>query len=326
MCLECVDECIALQLLKEENYPQFADADSVPQPFLCHIECKTCTMISSVRSSSEFPRNEALQALVEKVSKYKKCSLPRCNQEPEVDCVACQRSLCLDCFTKLHNLIEEHDKSELGTIRKLMVNTCFTHNKPFEYFCRTCDTQLCKLCLRIGMTHRDHDVTTVAEYAHICAAASSDVIERSGVKQEKMSIKGSVVQSMSDKVKEVHENAERTITDQFDRLIRAVEERRNQLLEKSTIISKAKVARLDQQTQCINAMVSQLGRYTSSLRTHVKMNASSDIIYSKQRIDDILGKVDSLFLDPCYNENVNLFADVNRLVDVVMGFGSMNCK
>ncbi len=326
MCLACVDEIIALQLLKEENYPPFADANTIPDPFVCQVMCRTCTMVSEVLESSDFPINEALQALVEKVSKYKKCSLPRCNNEPEVDCVPCQRSLCLDCFEKLHNLIEEHDKSKLGTIRKLMVNTCIPHTKAYEYFCRTCDIQLCKLCLLIGGNHKEHDVKTVIEHAQKCSGQANEAMERSTAQQEIVSERQKIVQSMLDSVNAVHKRAEDKIGEEFDKLIKCIEDRKQKVLGDSSTIQKYKAMKLGQQAQCIGAIVSQLSRYTESLRQHVRVSANSDIIYCKQRIDTILSFADKLYMHPCYNDTINLATDVDRFMGAISKFGTVNRK
>lgn len=326
MCAGCVAENMALQLLKKENFHLFADSNSIPPPFVCQVVCQTCTISTAIRNSSELRVNEALQATVERVIKFKKCSLPRCNREPEVDCVPCQRSLCIECFDKLHNLIEEHDKSPLGTIKKLVVNTCTKHNKPYEFFCKTCEMQLCNFCLLIGTAHKEHDITSINEYSQLCIGSANEILERTVEKKEKLISRRDVVYAMLNVVRSVHEGAEKTINDCFNRLLHAVEERKNQLLQDSLMIRDAKISNLDQQATCINALANQLIRYADSLKYHSEINSQSDMIWSRQRINVLLKTVDDLYLEPCYNESLNLFAETIKIIDLVSKFGCVNCK
>ncbi|KAL0482796.1 hypothetical protein AKO1_014242 [Acrasis kona] len=283
-------------------------------------------MSTFITSINELKVDESLQNLVEKVSKFQKCSLPRCNNPPEVDCVPCQRSLCFSCFEKLHSLIEEHEQSPYGTIKKLAVNSCPKHQKPYEYYCKDCEMQLCGLCTLVGSVHRDHVMATISEYSYMCMATTEEIIKKSESRQDGLRSKKSAIDAVADKVRNVKQDSYSTITTSFDKLMEAVQERKGYLLNQVDLICDAKLHGLLQESSCIGSLISQITRHAKNMKYHLDMHSPSDMIYSRSKIQKLSKECDFLFMEPCYDESLNIFSDTFKLSEVISKFGTVNLK
>ncbi|KAK3105036.1 hypothetical protein FSP39_015801 [Pinctada imbricata] len=120
----------------------------------------------------------------------KPCDL--CEEDENVNwfCKDCDQSLCDRCkrthlrsnISKSHIVLSISEGFAMGKMN--ISNMCRVHDKPFQFFCRTCDRNICAKCL--STKHKKHDFIDLHDLQSEVQKQLDDVIKEKEDEVQKM--------------------------------------------------------------------------------------------------------------------------------------------
>lgn len=94
------------------------------------------------------------------------CCGNKCTRHAVNYCHVCDSSFCTQCDDKVHQVFSHGNHIMPVAERPQISWRCEKHTERYNFYCKTCDTQVCNSCSHTT-AHKDHDITPVEELVMI---------------------------------------------------------------------------------------------------------------------------------------------------------------
>ena len=230
-----------------------------------------------------------------------------------VFCCTCIELLCAFCYEshKRSRKLSNHpiiglDKESLKLLPSLMKPTerlCFQphHEKEeLKFYCETCQFLVCRDCTLV--LHKDHRIAEMCNIAKIHRDTMREVLVCVQEVTSQVTTAIDANDKMTEHVGTSKDNVTLIITQAFDQLYQAIEERKNTLLSEIGTISDSKTTAATLQKKQLMKMLYEIGRYTEMtshiLQTHTDHEVVALGYLLPTELKAILNKVENVSLTP----------------------------
>ena len=316
------------------------------------IKCPTCQrdVLVPEGGSSGFPQNLHLGFEV-KVAEYaskiaafgssdNELQCDRCidaSRGPaEVFCCTCCMFLCKPCHT-YHKRGRQESKHSVvglrkeGAAKELLASIepqerlCSCHHLVLDVYCMTCKCLFCAKCILFD--HKEHIWTDLLEVA---MSDHNELYRLLDALKEAMTKLNEGIERSNDMIKKTEiskKNAQLAIDQTFDKLLQALQERKQALLEELEAVTLSRKTVLTLEKEKMEKVVKEINHYSAVasdiLKTHTaqEMVTLGGVVHaelkSKVRI------VDSYFTTPMEDNVISVSLQANELMMEVSKFGNI---
>ncbi|CAH1262053.1 E3 ubiquitin-protein ligase TRIM9-like isoform X1 [Branchiostoma lanceolatum] len=268
-------------------------------------QCRRTTYLDDLGVQG-FPRNKALQTIVEKYEETKniviKCQLcvGQAPNDATVMCEQCSVYYCDKCRENCHPLrgpLAKHTLVSPALGKAAMkarnqtsqgVSTCIRHtDENISMFCIMCKIPVCYQCLEDGK-HQNHDVKALGAMCKMHKAELSHNISTLSDKAREGKNFLSNLREMLDQVQENSVDFEASLVAQCDAIIEAINRRKEELMEQ---IQREKEHKLRMMREQINDLTNKLRQTTGLLEYALEIMKEEDAAAFLQVANGLIKRV-----------------------------------
>ncbi|KAL0488428.1 E3 ubiquitin-protein ligase TRIM [Acrasis kona] len=320
MCRNCVGEVTAVQ-----RYSNVI-ADTTKATIKCPV-CASNTKLDTSKEISELPVDVTAKKEVSNLrfNSLLKCVSKKCDSDASHYCKECGKQMCSKCFDTFHDFFEgRHTKLPIQA-RPETNQTCIDHQEPFQVFCLTCNLPLCVICASVEKTHSTHSVLSLKTYSQNCCTElkkDADELRRRAerIKETKKELREGVM-----RVEEAHEVTITDIQQNFDKLYKALDERKNQLTRKAERIKEKKCKNFYSQKKSIDEITNRIEHLANicDSQTSAELASTIKIAVLKQRTTAFLRNLGEVSSTPLSETPVRRQFDDAKITKLIENFGSI---
>ncbi|KFM61352.1 B-box type zinc finger protein ncl-1, partial [Stegodyphus mimosarum] len=224
-------------------------------------------------------------------------------------CFDCANYLCgncvmahqyMHCFEGHHvvNLKEQSNKDDFKTDKVLC---CPRHKtETLRFFCRTCNTPICKECTNSDHPKGLHDYDYISEVGPRQVEILGEMLEQSKAKTNDLRNAAKSVEHFSSRLQMQYHKAQAEISDTFNFYCSVLEERKEELMKELEDLYNTKMVSLSLMGTKVQEMVERVQQMSLFVDRIMKFSSNSEILMFKQLLDSKLQSIIS------YNPEVNM--------------------
>ena len=313
-----------------ERFPQDKEGETY------YLSCPTCRHRTELPGggAGAFPVAFTLNNLKEIYSLLKKVSDPQqvtCDNCTTANatgyCKDCSKFLCQKCIDahKLWPPIAHHQMMDLSVVaasasqlpsaKQEATPTCFSHGKPLEIFCETCDEVICQHCtVRI---HRDHEYDLVNDsYPKHCQKLEECLSPVKG-KMEDVKKVLSKITKREGEIRKRGEGVLEEIHEMVEEMMSVLRESERKLSEEAKRVTDAKLEVLSGQAKSAQISLSLLEHIEDYVEESVKTGTPQQVLGSKkqmmERMSEVTTQINVEELEPKEKADFVLNKDIKSL-------------
>ena len=252
-----------------------------------------------------------------------------------VFCCTCGQFLCTFCheYHKRNKILHHHqivglDQESVRLLPSIMTSTEHFCYKPhhvtrnLKFFCETCQCLVCNDCTLV--LHKDHRIAEVCNIAKVHRDEMREVLVCAQEMTSKLTNAIGANDKMAEQVENSRENATLLINQAFEKLLQAIEKRKNTLLSEMEAISLSKTTALSLQKERLVKIQDEIGRYTEMtshiLQTHTdhEMVALGDFLPN-----ELKATVKKVSVTPSESSIIHAILPTDSLMKELSIFGSV---
>lgn len=224
-------------------------------------------------------------------------------------CFDCANYLCgncvmahqyMHCFEghQVVNLKEQSNKEDFKTEKLLC---CPRHkNETLRFFCRTCNTPICKECTSVDHVKGLHDYDHISEIGPRQVEVLGELLEQSKAKTNDLRNAAKSVEHFSSRLQMQYHKAQAEINDTFNFYCSVLEERKEELMKELEDLYNTKMVSLSLVGSKVQEMVDKVQQMSLFVDRIMKFSSNTEILMFKQLLDTKLQTIIS------YNPEVNM--------------------
>lgn len=223
-------------------------------------------------------------------------------------CYDCANYLCGNCVMahQYMHCFEGHDVVNLKEANKDDFKTekllcCPRHkSETLRFFCRTCDTPICKECTNSDHPKGLHDYDHISEVGPRQVEILGELLEQSKAKTNDLRNAAKSVEHFSSRLQMQYHKAQAEINDTFNFYCSALEERKEELMKELEDLFNTKMVSLSLVGNKVQEMVERVQQLSVFVDRIVKYSSNSEVLMFKHLLDTKLQAIIA------YNPEVNM--------------------
>lgn len=224
-------------------------------------------------------------------------------------CYDCANYLCpncvmahqfMHCFEGHHVLMlnEIPDKDDFKVDKPLC---CPRHkSESLRYFCRTCNTPICKECTTVEHPKGIHDYDHISDIGSKQVEMLTEMLDQSKAKTTDLRNAVKSVEHFSSRLQMQYQKAQTEITETFQFYCSVLEERKEEVMKELDDLYNTKMVSLSLLGQKVQDMVDKVHQMSRFVDRMMKFSSNSEILMFKQLLDNKLQAIIS------FNPELNL--------------------
>lgn len=201
-------------------------------------------------------------------------------------CRQCKRLLCDECLTYHRRVVDTRahqilDSPRSEEVRKLY--HCSTHgDKTLDYFCKTCNAAICQHCH--VTTCRDHEV----EVSTNARDEISGHLAQAKENRDRFMSHAEFIASVMEKNLQAFNKCEGGVHQEFDSLIKELEDKREVILAQLRIETERNKERVELQQEFIKNTTSEMNKTIECAENLLKTKKDAKLMVNKMKINSEL--------------------------------------
>ena len=310
--------------------------------------CPVCSRILDLRS--EFPLNFVANNLVNKAAVQDNtpvdfvCDTCEAVEEKvRMRCSDCHLFLCEFCSTA-HRRMSATKKHTLQTVDQLKGQIFKGNNLPRSsfcsihlserlcYFCQTCEQIICRHCSL--STHEEHECRNIAEVTKTFKVNMVNLAEQIRGKQKQISEQATVIKEDISRVENQKKEVRRIIEEYFEKLIEALKNRMNELVNEIESHCTAKLDALFSKQNVLQETVQHASDCCLLTERTVKQGSNEEILSVGktviQRLTSLVEEIEqnsaSLRLEKEARSSVEFVAESDKIMNDISHLGHVKVQ
>ena len=190
-------------------------------------------------------------------------------------CEDCAAYYCSACDATAHSIrnARNHIRVSSNAMLQGHVNFCSGHkSKRADLFCNDCKDAICLLCREYGQ-HADHNVDLIENSAQQLRDTLKEQVDKvNSITTMAKETLGKVDVTLNELNADRGQTAKEAINNHFESILKALGERRNELLQNVDVLAEAKQRRLLEQIDSIKSSVASGNEQLEEVRTFCQMD------------------------------------------------------
>lgn len=305
--------------------------------------CPTCQRSASLTWPKQvYLANEAhITRRMEEIEMGGSCANCSSGDQAEAYCCDCELIICASCAAnhKDYRVFKSHKVMDSSAIESAEAYTALRshtverrkifcgdhHDEVLKYFCESCNVLVCHDC--IIFSHLGHKykllssaVETQKVDLHESLPPAEQKLSRLAETDQALQMTMSRINARSSEVKSIIEQA-------FDKLVFALEKRKETLIEEVGVLTGRKVDQLQQQRDILNKFYSTLKFSVDAANQAMSVFSPTEFLYVKMTLKQCLSRLaeeyTTLPFKPASNDSVQAEVNPEHIVAALSVFGSV---
>lgn len=261
------------------------------------VKCPLCdhhTKVPRGSSSSSLPFHFILTNILDLASidistlmctscKSKEKAISRCNDCANFLCASCDNAhRSMRCFEE-HQVIVLEANTESVTIHKPLY--CSVHaTENLKYFCYSCETPVCNECLIVDHKGTEHRYEIISEAEKHMRTDVEKLLLDTRSKMEHCYAETSKLESSLQELQQQHDTARDSIKESYDKIINAIENRKDQVMSDLKALHKEREIKIMEQFHHVEKSVDQMDYCAAFTRKLLDNGNGPEILSLKKMI------------------------------------------